>query len=420
MRKTPISERLQLAIFGRRNVGKSSLINALTGQSVALVSRVAGTTTDPVFKTMELGNLGPVVFIDTAGVDDIGELGRLRQERSWSVMGRADLVLLVVDPTAGLNETEEEVLARAEDYQTPVIGVVNKIDDASETEALVAMGWLDDHGIAAVAVSSTTGVGIEDLKDAIEEMKPDEDRLSSIFDGLFSAGETVVLVCPIDAGAPKGRLILPQMQAIRAALDLGLNTVVVRETELENALGSLAADPALVVTDSQAFDVVAKTTPPHIPLTSFSILMARYKGDLATLVVGVRALKGLEPGDRVLIAEACTHRPSSEDIGRIKIPRWLTEHYGQGIDFSWCVGGDFPADLSDYKLVIHCGACMVSRAAVLQRLRQIGSFRVPIVNYGVLIAHINGILERALEPFVTRGELDRSRPVQSDGQTSTT
>jgi len=301
-----------------------------------------------------------------------------------------------------------------------VIGVVNKIDDASETEALVAMGWLDDHGIAAVAVSSTTGVGIEDLKDAIEEMKPDEDRLSSIFDGLFSAGETVVLVCPIDAGAPKGRLILPQMQAIRAALDLGLNTVVVRETELENALGSLAADPALVVTDSQAFDVVAKTTPPHIPLTSFSILMARYKGDLATLVVGVRALKGLEPGDRVLIAEACTHRPSSEDIGRIKIPRWLTEHYGQGIDFSWCVGGDFPADLSDYKLVIHCGACMVSRAAVLQRLRQIGSFRVPIVNYGVLIAHINGILERALEPFVTRGELDRSRPVQSDGQTSTT
>lgn len=395
MLDTPRANRLHIALFGRRNAGKSSLINALTNQDIALVSPVPGTTTDPVFKAMEILPLGPVMLIDTAGLDDEGELGRLRVQKTREVLPKADLALLVVDASTGITPFDREIAALCRQHNLPLIGVMNKSDLATP-DLTAARSALD---LPWVAVSSQTGAGIEELKQLMIEQVPQNWEPKTILGDLVQPGETVVLVVPIDSAAPKGRLILPQVQVLRDCLDHGILAAVCRETELAATLANLQQPPALVVTDSQAFGLVASLVPESIALTSFSILYARYKGDLATLAAGARAISQLKPGDRVLIAEACTHHRQPDDIGKAKIPRWLNQMVGGELKYSWSSGQGYPADLEAYQLIVHCGACMLNRRSMLHRLQQARSRQVPIVNYGVLIAAVHGILERVLKPF---------------------
>lgn len=398
LNSTPRSERLHIAILGRRNAGKSSLINALTGQEIALVSPIKGTTTDPVYKAMELLPLGPVVFIDTAGLDDEGELGELRKKKTLEVLNKTDTAILVVDGNVGIGDFEEHLIKLLKGYSFPIIGVVNKADQSSissETVALYSQKW----GIPLIEVSSTTGKGIEALKKAIVEVAHIGEQHDVIVRDLISPGDFVVLVVPIDKSAPKGRLILPQQQTIRDILDGRGMAVVTQEDRLKATLDGLSVKPRLVITDSQVFHKVAADTPPDIPLTSFSILFARYKGDLKELVRGARAVAQLKEGDRVLIAEACTHHRQDDDIARVKIPRWLKQKTGKDLNLDFVSGVNFPDNLKDYSLVIHCGGCMLTRREMLYRIRQVASAGVPIVNYGVFIAYVNGILERVLQPF---------------------
>ncbi|MBS3947533.1 MAG: [FeFe] hydrogenase H-cluster maturation GTPase HydF [Dethiobacter sp.] len=398
MHNAPRSNRLHIAIFGRRNAGKSSLINALTNQPVALVSPVPGTTTDPVFKSMEILPIGPVVLIDTAGLDDEGELGELRVRRSYQILKRTDLALLVLDAAEHVSPYEERILALCREKQVPVVGVLNKADLHPVTDS-EKTAWQEKLGIETVAVSAITGRGIGDLKLAIIRSAPSSwDELSIIGD-LLSPGDTALLVVPIDKAAPKGRLILPQVQTIRDILDHGALSLVVTERELPQALACLRERPKIVVTDSQAFLKAESDTPPDVPLTSFSILFARYKGDLATLVAGAQGIGRLRPGDRVLMAEACTHHRVEDDIGRVKLPRWLHQVVGGELDFDWVSGHGFPENLSAYQLVIHCGGCMINRREMLSRIACAQEAGVPIVNYGVCIAYLMGILPRALSPF---------------------
>ncbi|MGB9920826.1 MAG: [FeFe] hydrogenase H-cluster maturation GTPase HydF [Moorellales bacterium] len=394
---TPRGERLHIALFGRRNAGKSSLINALTAQEVAIVSDVPGTTTDPVGKAMELLPLGPVMIIDTAGLDDVGPLGELRVQRSLAVLGRTDLVLLVIDPGQGIGEYEREVARRAAETGVPVIGVVNKIDLYPEA---AARPWKQELDLPWVAVSALRREGIDRLKMALVRHAPQDWALPTIVGDLIQAGDLVVLVIPIDKAAPKGRLILPQQQVIRDVLEHDAAAVMVKERELRQLLAGLATRPALVVTDASAYLKAAADTPADVPFTSFSILFARYKGDLLTLVEGAKAVKRLRPGDRVLIAEACTHHPVQDDIGRVKIPRWLRQTVGGDLAFEVVAGGGpLPDNLGDYKLVVHCGACMLNRREMLYRLLQARQAGVPVVNYGVILAYMHGVLKRALSPF---------------------
>lgn len=398
MQETPRGERLHIALFGRRNAGKSSLINALTGQDIALVSDVPGTTTDPVYKAMELLPVGPVMFIDTAGIDDSGELGSLRVERTLQVLHKTDLALLVVDPAAGVGEEEVRLAAAVSQQKIALLAVVNKADiQTVATPELAA--WGRRLACPVVAVSAASGLGIEKLKQAIIQAAPDDWEGQPLIGDLLRPGDSVVMVVPIDLAAPKGRLILPQVQAIRDTLDHDAVCVVVKERELRAVLDNLKKPPRLVVTDSQEFLKVAADTPPDVWLTSFSILMARHKGDLTTLAAGAKAIAGLQPGDAVLVAEGCTHHRQADDIGRVKIPRWLRQRVGGDLDFSWVSGGDFPADLSPYRLIVHCGSCMLNRRQMLYRLSVAREQNVPIVNYGVLIAWLHGILPRALRPF---------------------
>ena len=396
LNQTPRGSRLHIAIFGRRNAGKSSLINALTNQDIAIVSDVPGTTTDPVYKSMEILPIGPVVIIDTAGIDDVGELGRLRIEKALGVLGRTDLMLLVVDPACGAGVFEEEVLEKARENKVPVIVVVNKTDlhPQFRTEEV-----FPGRALPVVAVSALTRQGIDELKMAMIGEAPKDFMTPTILGDLISPGDTVVLVVPIDLAAPKGRLILPQVQTIRDILDNDAMAYVVKERELKGALAKLKDKPRLVVTDSQAFLKVAADTPKDVPMTSFSILFARHKGDLPTLVEGAKAIEDLVPGDRVLVSEACTHHRVEDDIGTVKIPRWLNQLVGGPLDYTWVSGLELPGDLSGYKLIIHCGACMINRKEMLHRLMVAKHAGVPIVNYGVLIAHVMGILERTLKPF---------------------
>ncbi|MCL6610773.1 MAG: [FeFe] hydrogenase H-cluster maturation GTPase HydF [Peptococcaceae bacterium] len=395
MHDTPRGSRLHIAIFGRRNAGKSSLINALTGQEVAIVSPVAGTTTDPVYKSMEILPIGPVVLIDTAGLDDTGELGSLRVAKSLAVLDKTDLALLVADHRTGPGEVERGIIDAAGERNIPVIGVLNKTDLPPDRQdsgsSLPPIPW--------VRVSALTRRGIADLKQAMIRVAPKDWTAPTIAGDLVPPGELALLVVPIDLAAPRGRLILPQVQTIRDLLDHDCLAMVVKERELKAALGLLQKPPALVITDSQAFPKVDADTPPGVLLTSFSILFARYKGDLATLVRGALAVEDLQPGDEVLIAEACTHHRVADDIGTVKIPRWLRQAVGGDLRFGWSSGIELPRDLARYRLIIHCGACMINRREMISRIMAAQAAGVPIVNYGVLIARLHGILRRALGPF---------------------
>jgi len=393
---TPRGSRLHIAIFGRRNAGKSSLINALTNQDIAIVSEVPGTTTDPVYKSMEILPIGPVVLIDTAGIDDVGELGRLRIEKAYSVLAKTDLMLLVLDPSNVKGDFEEQVIEQAKANHVPVIGVLNKVDLYSEASL---EAFKNRFPIPIVPVSALKKQGIYELKMAMIKHAPKDWVSPTILGDLISPGDTVILVVPIDLAAPKGRLILPQVQTIRDILDNDAMAYVVKERELKAAIGSLYKKPRLVVTDSQAFLKVAADTPRDVLMTSFSILFARYKGDLPALVKGVKAIENLVPGDKVLIAEACTHHRVEDDIGTVKIPRWLRQFVGGELDFSWASGHELPKDLKDYKLIIHCGACMINRKEMIHRLMEAEKAGIPMANYGVVIAYTLGILKRALEPF---------------------
>ena len=410
MTTTPKGLRLHIGFFGRRNVGKSSLLNAITRQQVSIVSEVAGTTTDPVEKPMELLPLGPVLFIDTAGIDEEGALGALRVEKTKQALERTEIAVLVVE--AGLwGEFEEQLLSDFVKEKIPTLVVFNKVDTGTPAQTLRQK--LDAAKSKNICVSAVTGQGLPDLRQALLDLAP-PDFIDSpaIVGDLVRPGELAVLVVPIDKEAPKGRLILPQVQTIRDLLDSDAMTMVVKERELRSALERLKAPPKLVVTDSQAFLKVAADTPREILMTSFSILMARFKGDLAAQVEGALAIENLKAGDRVLVAEACTHHPIGEDIGRVKIPRWLTQYTGVKLDFVPMQGRDFPEDLSSYKLVIHCGACMWNRRQMLSRILQCQQAGVPITNYGLTIAYSQGIFARALEPFP--GALARFRMSKSD------
>jgi len=394
---SPKGYRLHIGIFGRRNVGKSSLLNAITHQQVSIVSELAGTTTDPVEKSMELLPLGPVLFIDTAGIDDAGVLGDLRVEKTHQAFDRTELAIIVTE-AGSWTDFEEEMLQEMARRKTPAIVVFNKIDLGQPDAALEER--LRGLKILMVRTNAATGTGIFDLRQALLDAAPAEFTAgTTILNDLVGPGEIAVLVVPIDKEAPKGRLILPQVQSIRDLLDGDSWCVVVKERELRAALSALNKKPKLVVTDSQAFLKVAADTPHDVPLTSFSILFSRFKGDLVTQVMGARAVDGLHAGDRVLIAEACAHHPIGEDIGRVKIPRWITQYVGGKIQFDHTQGHDFPTDLSPYKLVIHCGACMWNRKEMLSRILRCREAGVPITNYGLVIAYSLGIFERALEPF---------------------
>jgi [FeFe] hydrogenase H-cluster maturation GTPase HydF len=399
--------RLHIGLFGRRNVGKSSLLNAVTRQQVSIVSAQAGTTTDPVEKPMELLPLGPVLFIDTAGIDDVGALGALRVQKTRQVFERTDLGVLVAE-AAEWGEYEEQILAELAARGVPAIAAFTKVDLARPPAAVKAR--LAGAGVPCVETSVVDGAGMLELRQLLLDRAPSEFVDSpKILADLVGPGELAVLVVPIDKEAPKGRLIAPQVQSIRELLDNEAWCVVVREGELERALAALKEPPRLVVTDSQAFAEVAAKTPPAVPLTGFSVLFSRLKGDLAAQVEGALAADRLAPGDRVLVAEACTHHPIGEDIGRVKIPRWLEAHVGGALAFDTVQGNDFPEDLRAYQLVIHCGACMLNRRAVLSRILRCREQGVPITNYGLIIAHSLGMLDRALGPFPEALALFRAR-----------
>ena len=389
MNQTPSGERVHIAFFGRRNVGKSSLVNAFTGQEIAIVSDVKGTTTDPVYKAMELLPLGPVQIIDTPGIDDVGELGAMRVRRTKQVLNKTDLAVLVTDG-AELDAVEQELLSLIRDKGIPHILVHNKADQLSSVPAA---------SDAAIWVSAKTGLHIHELKELAARTARQSAPERPLVADLLAPGDVVVLVVPIDKAAPKGRLILPQQQAIRDILEAGASALVCRDTELPETLKKLASPPRLVITDSQAFGAVSKMVPKEIPLTSFSILMARYKGDLPLAVAGARAVDSLQNGDKVLIAEGCTHHRQCEDIGTVKLPRWIRGHTGCEPVFCFTSGTQFPEDLSQYKMVIHCGGCMLNAREMRYRLACCQDQGIPVTNYGILIAYLNGILPRTLEPF---------------------
>lgn len=398
MNTTPTSSRLHIALFGRRNAGKSSIINALTNQNIAIVSEIAGTTTDPVQKAMEILPIGPVVIIDTAGLDDTGELGELRIKKTYEVLNRTDLALLVIDGTIGPSKFEEEILEKIREKNIPVVGVINKRDLTNYDENEKA-DWERKLKLELVETSTESGYGIDELKRQIIKKAPYDERELSIISDLINPGDFVVLVVPIDKAAPKGRLILPQQQVIRDVIENDAIAIVTKEYELKETIENLNKKPTLLITDSQAFLKVSADTPKDIPLTSFSILFARYKGDLDEMTRGLKALERLKPGDKVLIAEGCTHHRQSDDIGKVKIPRWIRQIVGGDIQFDYASGMTFPDNLEEYKLIVHCGGCMLNRREMMYRISYAKGKNVPIVNYGLLIAYVQGILPRAIEMF---------------------
>ena len=384
------AERLHISFVGMRNAGKSSLVNAVTGQQLAVVSEVKGTTTDPVKKAMELLPLGPVVIIDTPGLDDEGELGRLRVQKAMQVLSSTDIAVLVVDAAIGLRELDRSLVACFRERKIPYITVYNKADLVCERQPLVK------HEIYASAV---TGENIYALKEKLGTFAKQLQNPKHMVADLLSEGDVVVLVTPIDESAPKGRLILPQQMAVREVLDAHAVAITCQDTELPRTLESLAVRPKMVITDSQAFERVSADTPVDIPLTSFSILMARYKGDLPTLAAGASALSHLKDGDKVLISEGCTHHRQCNDIGTVKMPAWIERFCKAKPEFTFTSGGEFPEDLSPYSLIVHCGGCMLTETAMKHRIETAISAGVPIVNYGIAIAQMHGILKRSVQMF---------------------
>ena len=399
MNQTPASERVHISFFGKRNAGKSSVINAVTGQDLAIVSSVMGTTTDPVYKTMELLPLGPVMVIDTPGIDDEGELGALRVRKSYQVLNKTDIAILVIDSTAGKGEEELELIHRFHKKGIPYLIVYNKIDLLS-TEKIKDLAMSVRAG--EVLVSASDGMNIQELKEKIASLKPEDTHKYPLIQDLIEPLDLVILVVPIDKAAPKGRLILPQQQTIRDILERGALSLVVRDTELKSTLDHFLAQgvcPKLVVTDSQAFARVSKAVPENITLTSFSILFSRYKGELETQLKGIAALSSIEDGDRILIAEGCTHHRQCGDIGTCKIPEWIRNYTGKKPVFEFTSGTEFPDDVSSYKMVVHCGGCMLNEREMKYRIACCQDQGVPITNYGILIAQVTGILKRSLGPF---------------------
>ena len=399
MNQTPASERVHVSFFGKRNAGKSSIINAVTGQDLAIVSSVMGTTTDPVYKTMELLPLGPVMVIDTPGIDDEGELGALRVHKSYQVLNKTDIAILVIDSTAGKGEEELELIHRFHKKGIPYLIVYNKIDLLS-TEKIKDLAMSVRAG--EVLVSASDGMNIQELKEKIASLKPEDTHKYPLIQDLIEPLDLVILVVPIDKAAPKGRLILPQQQTIRDILERGALSLVVRDTELKSTLDHFLAQgvyPKLVVTDSQAFARVSKAVPENITLTSFSILFSRYKGELETQLKGIAALSSIEDGDRILIAEGCTHHRQCGDIGTCKMPEWIRNYTGKKPVFEFTSGTEFPDDVSSYKIVVHCGGCMLNEREMKYRIACCQDQGVPITNYGILIAQVTGILKRSLGPF---------------------
>ena len=400
MNQTPMSERVHIGFFGKRNAGKSSVMNAVTGQDLAVVSEVKGTTTDPVYKSMELLPLGPVVMMDTPGIDDEGELGSLRVKKSYQVLNKTDAAVLVIDGTIGASEEDRALLDRIRKKNIPFVVVINKKELADKAVEKRVKEELALNDSQTAFVSASTGEGIYELKEQIAAIAAVEEPEKYLVRDLLDPSDIAVLVVPIDSAAPKGRLILPQQQTIRDILEADAVSVVVKETELKNVLGQFKKKPKMVITDSQAFEQVSADTPDDILLTSFSILMARYKGNLEQAVHGVTALDSLENGDIVLISEGCTHHRQCDDIGTVKIPRWIREYTGgKEIRIETTSGTEFPDDLTKYKLIIHCGGCMLNEREMKYRLSCAADQGVPMTNYGIMIAYVKGILKRSVEVF---------------------
>ncbi|MDD5877731.1 MAG: [FeFe] hydrogenase H-cluster maturation GTPase HydF, partial [Clostridiales bacterium] len=396
LNSTPSAERVHIGIFGKRNAGKSSIINAITDQSLAIVSDVKGTTTDPVSKAMELLPLGPVMIIDTPGLDDVGELGKMRIQKSYQVLNKTDIGILVVDGTLGTTSEDEALISRFKEKNIPYIVVMNKLDLVKEEQNISQEEMSKSPN--TIWVSSTTKENIYDLKEMIAAQAPTDEPKFKIVADLLNPSDFVVLVVPIDKAAPKGRLILPQQQTIRDILEADATAIVVKEYELRETLENLGKKPKLVITDSQVFSKVSADTPKDILLTSFSILFARYKGDLEETVKGVRALETLEDNDTILISEGCTHHRQCDDIGRVKIPRWVMQYTGKELNFEFTSGTEFPYDLSKYKMIIHCGGCTLNEREMKYRVKCAKDQNIPFTNYGILIAYIQGILKRTVEP----------------------
>ena len=396
---TPSADRIHIGIFGKRNAGKSSIINAITGQNLAIVSDIKGTTTDPVLKAMELLPLGPVVIIDTPGLDDSGELGELRIKKAYQILNKTDIAVLVVDGSVGMTQEDHRILERIRAKEIPYVIAINKSDLASKDAISTDLHTGAEDNV--IRVSTTTGTNIYELKELIAKQAPKEDTGRRIVADLLKPSDFVILVVPIDSAAPKGRLILPQQQTIRDVLEANATAIVAKETELKDTLASLGKKPKMVITDSQAFEQVSANTPADILLTSFSILFARYKGNLKMAVAGARALDTLENGDTILISEGCTHHRQCEDIGTVKLPNWLRKYTGKELNFAFTSGTEFPLDLSKYKVIIHCGGCTLNEREMKYRLKCAEDAGIPMTNYGIAIAHMHGILARSIEPFPT-------------------
>lgn len=390
---TPSGERIHIGIFGKRNAGKSSLINAITSQSLAIVSEYKGTTTDPVYKAMELLPLGPVMIIDTPGIDDEGELGQLRVQKAYQILNKTDISILVVDASVGISPEDNLLLQHIQKKNLPVIIAFNKCEllTPEERNALTAP-------VPHMLVSALTKENIHEFKEALTKLKPQEVHRELLGD-LLAPSDVVILVTPIDSAAPKGRLILPQQQVLRNIIDNRGIAIVVQVSELESALAKLNLPPRLIVTDSQVFPTVAKLVPKEVPLTSFSILMARYKGSLLNAVKGVRALDTIQAGDKILISEGCTHHRQCDDIGTVKLPNWIRTYTKAEPEFIFTSGAEFPMDLSPYKMIIHCGGCMLNEREIVYRNKCAEDQQIPMTNYGIAIAYINGILQRTVAPL---------------------
>lgn len=395
LNSTPSAERVHIGIFGKRNAGKSSVINAITDQNLAIVSDVKGTTTDPVSKAMELLPLGPVIIIDTPGLDDVGELGKMRVQKSYQVLNKTDIAILVIDGTLGATPEDNALIEKFKEKKIPYIIVMNKLDLVKDK----GMDLDIEDSPNTIWVSSVTGENIYELKELIAKQAPTDESKFQIVGDLLDPSDFVVLVVPIDKAAPKGRLILPQQQTIRDILEADATAIVVKEYELRDTLANLGKKPKLVITDSQVFAKVSADTPKDILLTSFSILFARYKGDLEETVRGAKAIETLEDGDTILMSEGCTHHRQCDDIGRVKIPRWIMQHCGKRLNFEFSSGTEFPYDLSKYKMIVHCGGCTLNTREMKYRIKCAQDQNIPITNYGILIAYMQGILHRTVEAF---------------------